>query len=243
MCSCGQKSDMKKEEDELIQLEKEESEQFDETFKNLIHSNPATMDYPFSKLQGDRIVLLESSDKNVRIYSYHTHVCLNGCAYNLFQFRSNGKIFTADQLWFHEYYCWDNHGQPEYISDIKTLVNNNKTYYLIFAGKYNCGDYGESEFGVTAFSIENNMLKTAPIFKISDKILPNIFICAIIDNGAYDESDYTFFYDEKEKILFVPETTKGLHNSSPYIDDSSWLTGKWIKYQFIDSCFQICEGG
>jgi len=50
----------------------------------------------------------------------------------------------------------------------------------------------------TAFTIENNLLQTIPLFKYQEKILPNMFVCAYadIDNGCIQERDYFPYYDE-----------------------------------------------
>ena len=220
-----------KAEQEIIKLFQEGDAQASEVFKDLIINNPETMEYPFDKLQEstDYISVIESSDHNLRIYRSHTWVCLNGCEYNIFQYKNEGKVFMRQNIWFHAYVCWDV-PKSEYVSDIKTVNVAGKTYYLIFAGKYNCGDYGVSEFGVTAFTIENNMLQTTPLFKYQDKILPNIFVCAIVDNAIVLERNYTLDYDKNNQILYIPETKNdhGFH----------YLTGLWLNYQLKGTHFE-----
>jgi hypothetical protein len=230
LCACTQQSDIEKAENELIKLYSEVGDEakFNVMFKNLIRSNPETMNYSFSKLQEDNLHLkvLESSDGNLRIYSYFSGFYLNIGGYNIFQYKYNGKIVTTQDKWFHSYICSDRAAAEE-ITDIKTLTVEGKTYYLIFAGKYDDGEfYRESEFGVTAFTIENNLLKTAPIFKDEDKILPNLFVCAVIDERVCNYSDFAFYYDEKEKFLFIPYSNE------------FGLDGNWIKYEFVDGYFQ-----
>jgi len=148
-------------EQEMIKLFQEGRTSASAKFKDFIINNPATMDYPFEKLQQSTyfLSLIESSDRNVRVYRSHMWVCLNYYEYNIFQYKSEGKVYTRMNIWFHAYTCW-NEPEVEYVSDIKTVTIEGKTYYLIFAGKYNCGDYGASEFGVTAFTIEKNLLQT-----------------------------------------------------------------------------------
>ena len=139
----------------------------DAKFYDVIVSNPATIDYPLERLQNHyRMSLKKSSDGNVKIYSYLTGIGLNGCEYNIIQYKSEGKVFVTKDKWFHFYTCFDR--DKEYVSDIKVITIDGKTYYLIFAGKYNGDDYGTSEFGVTAFTVENNFLVTAPLFKNTD---------------------------------------------------------------------------
>ena len=216
---------------EFIKLYKEDHVKARPIFKDFIIKYPGTMEYPFEKLQQSTafLSLIESSDRNVRVYRSHTWVCLNYFEYNIFQYKSEGKVYTRMNIWFHSYKCWDE-PEADYVSDIKTVMIEGKTYYLIFAGKYNCGDYSESEFGVTAFTIEKNLLQTAPLFKIQDRLLPNIFVCAIVDNGGVQERDFTLLYDEKNKILYIPESKKE--------NEMQDLTGLWLNYQLKGKHFE-----
>ena len=221
--------DLVQAEQEIIKLFKEEDVNASQVFKNLIINNPETMEYPFDKLQRstDYISVIESSDGMVRIYRSLTWVCLNGCEYNIFQYKSEGKVYTRMNIWFHAYICWDV-PESEYVSDIKAISIEGKTYYLIFAGKYNCGDYGASEFGVTAYTIEKNMLQTVPLFNYQEKMMPNLFVCALIDYGGVYIRDCTITYNEN--ILYMPETNGDV--------DMPFLTGLWLNYQLKGNHFE-----
>ena len=221
--------DLVKAEQEVIKLFKEEDVNASQVFKNLIINNPETMEYPFDKLQRSTyyISVIESSDGMVRIYRSLFLSCLPECDYNIFQYKSEGKVFTRMDIWFHAYICWN--PPVEYVSDIKVISIEGKTYYLIFAGKYHCGEYAVSEFGVTAFTIEKNMLQSIPLFNYQGKMMPNLFVCALVDHDVY-KRDYTIVYNENNKVLSLPETK----------DEMGFplLTRMWLNYQLKGNHFE-----
>ena len=165
----------------------------------------------------------------VRIYRSLNWACLNGCEYNIFQYKSEGKVYTRTNIWFHTYICGDV-PESEYVSDIKVINIEGKNYYLILAGKYNCGEYNASEFGVTAFTIEKNMLQTVPLFNYQEKMMPNLFVCALVDYDVVYKRDYTVAYNDNNKVLYMPETKDEM--GFPF------LTGLWLNYQLKGKHFE-----
>ena len=187
-----------------------------------------TCQYGIAETLTKKISFIESSDQNVRIYEYlSSSQCLKD---HIAQYKSEGQVYTRKNMWLHAYICCDD-TCPETVSDIKTVTIEGKTYYLVSAIKYHCRDYEATESGITAFTIENNLLQTIPLFKYQEKILPNMFVCAYVSNGCMQERNYCPYYDEHKKSLYVPETK--------YHDDFNHLTGLWLIYQLKGNHFEL----
>ena len=218
--------DLAKAELELIKLFIENDTSADEKLQRLIMSNPSSMDYPFQNLQEVTgcISVIESSDRKVRIYRRDYTWEHPGEVYNIFQYKSDGGVFSRINIWLRAFSC--NFMVDVSVKNIQTLTVGGQSYYLIFAGKYTQGS-DISEFGVTSFTIENNLLQTVPLFNIQEKMLPNLFVCADISNDCVLERSYTLNYNENDKILYVPEA-----------DDEGILSGLWLKYQLKGDHFE-----
>lgn len=193
-------------------------------FTRFIKDNPATLSYPFKKLDADySFDIITSSDGNFRVYSWDSWTGGSMHFYKeIYQWKSNGKVFTDIPV-------YEETDPGLSYSKIFTVNINKKTYYLAVAdGTYSNKDAMQS---ITAYSIENNKLvSTTPIFKTKTKKLNSIKVFfdffSVVNRPERPLELIT--YDEKLQIIYIP-----------VVNEKDQVTKKNILYQLKGNYFEF----
>lgn len=197
---------------------------FAKGFASFIKNNPATLNYPFKKLNDSIFSCVKtSSDGNCRIYSWDSQTGGTMCFYKvIYQWKANDKVFTK-VLRIEEtdpaFYC----------SAIFTVNINNKPYYLaVTNGTYSSKDLRQS---ITCYSIEGNkLMDTVKLFKTKTKKLNSIDVSfdffSVVDRPERPLELIT--YDDKLNIIYIP-----------VVDDKDQVTKKNILYQLKGQYFEF----
>ena len=252
----NKKQDLYKAEDKLIKIYQTETEmwedqtdyKFGNAFAELLLSDSSTISYPFQRLKDSTDMFISTSqDGNLRIYSWDTKFGGTVPIYdNAFQFRSNGKVFSFKHTpW--DYDENNNYIQPEEFCEyrcnfikIHTVKIKDKTYYIVES--YARYDSGHGVSSITAFTIENDNLRTEKIFKTKNDLLSDIYIEYCFRDWYFRANngkgfDWIFSFDEKTNTLYVP-----------LIDDKiefGFVTDQYLLYQLKDNNLQYIgkDGG
>lgn len=100
---------------------------FGEMLQRLTAGNPASMHYPFTRLQNQGVTIATSADGRLRIYSWDGQT--GGTAHNannVCQYIDNDKVYSTLTI--------VDGGPGETYSAIHLFKRNNKTYYLAASG-------------------------------------------------------------------------------------------------------------
>jgi hypothetical protein len=190
------------------------SDEFTKEFTKFIKNNPATLSYPFKRLDS-LCYVITSDDGNFRVYSWDELTGGTMHFYDkIYQWKAGGKVFTKVP-------GGDEFDAGRFCSEIFTVVLNNKTHYLtvdngIFSTR-------ESAQSVSAYTIEGNKLAdTARVFKAKTKKLNNIDVqfdfFSVVDRPERPLELIT--YDDKRKIMYIP-----------VVDGAGQVTKKNILYE------------
>jgi len=200
------------------------SDKFGKAFKNLVKTNPGTLNYSFKRLKDSNYCFVATSaDGNFRIYSWDTWT--GGTMHNfdaILQWKSNGKVFTKKPR-------WDEGDAGSFVADIFTVNIGTKTYYLpVWNGIFSTKDAGQS---ISVLTIENNQLvDTVKLFKTKTKLLNSIDVeydfFSVVDRPERPVRLIT--YDDKQKILYIP-----------VVGDKGEVTNRNILYQLKDKYFEF----
>lgn len=200
------------------------AEVFAKGLASFIKNNPATLSYPFKKLN-DSIFsgVKTSSDGNFRIYSWDTWTGGTMHFYKMiYQWKANGKVFT-------EVPRIEENDPAFYCSAIFTVNINNKPYYLaVTNGIYSSKDLMQS---ITCYSIESNkLMDTVKLFKTKTKKLNSIDVpfdfFSVVDRPERPLELIT--YDDKLNIIYIP-----------VVDGKDQVTKKNILYQLKGQYFEF----
>ena len=96
---------------------------FGEMLQQLTAGNPASLHYPFTRLQNQGVTITTSSDGYLRIYSWDGQT--GGTAHNannIYQYRTDGKVYSTLTI--------VDGGPGDSYSAIYLFKTGNKTYYL-----------------------------------------------------------------------------------------------------------------
>jgi hypothetical protein len=216
----GQKSDIVKQETELLQLLKNKKYlDFKKQFMNLIISNDTTIDYPFRRLityERTRVEnndvgycysqfnLITSDDRNVRFYALPSNECIEGEIedeydaatdfYQFVQFRDNPyNIYT--QIIFGRQNAKD-------YESIFTVNIGGTTYYIVTYEWWYWD--GQCKY-IKAYTIDESQLVPAKIFKLKNSTLSSTLTSVATCDGGMKIS-----YDKKEKILSIEDWRNGI---------------------------------
>jgi hypothetical protein len=100
---------------------------FGEMLQQLTAGNPASLHFPFTRLQNQGVTIATSSDGCLRIYSWDGQT--GGTAHNannIYQYRVNGKVYSTLTI--------VDGGPGDSYSAIYPFKTGNKTYYLAISG-------------------------------------------------------------------------------------------------------------
>ena len=187
---------------------------------------PFTMTYSFTSLKKANMIITDSGDKLLRVYSWDTGRGGTMADYgNVFQYKSGDKIYSK------VYYDTIIIGEGEYVpfySQIFTMHANNKTYYLaINNGKYSTSDVSQS---IKIFTIENSslndkvkLIKTQSGFVNSIDV--NFDFFSVVDRP--ERPLRLIRYDSTKKIIYIPIVYK-----------NGKVTNKFIQYKFTGQYFE-----
>jgi len=222
MLSCGHKPELEKAEKKLVEIYQKYSYEVDDSaypfgdaLTKLILSDTSTISYSFQLLVDSTDVnIITSWDGNLRFYSWVTPFGGTMFDYgNVFQYRSNGKVYTFQHTpWDYDEknkYIKPKEGQDYGCSFVKihTVKIGNKTYYLVENwARY---DSGHGVGSINAFTIENDKLKLAKIFKNKNETLSSIHIEYCFRDWFFvtnkgEGFDWIFSFDENTNTLYVP---------------------------------------
>jgi hypothetical protein len=96
---------------------------FGEMLQQLTAGNPASLNYPFTRLRNQAVTIATSSDRCLRIYSWDSQT--GGTAHNannIYQYRVNGKVYSTLTI--------VDGGPGDSYSAIYLFKAGDKTYYI-----------------------------------------------------------------------------------------------------------------
>ena len=201
-----------------------ESALFQRMFYDYINTRPETINNDFKELLSEGLMISNSDDKMLRIYSWNTETGGTMHFYdNIYQYKSGDKIYSKMII--------DTSGDgPDpggWYSFIYTLNTDAKKYYLAVSNsEYSTIDIAQS---VGAFTIENGRLdNTEKLFKTEGKMSNELGI------------SFNFFNVENHperplKLILFNEKKKEL--SIPVISEKGAVTDKFIVYKFNGKYF------
>jgi hypothetical protein len=183
-----------------------ENNKFETKILKYLSSNPKSIIFPFDSLKNSNIDIVSSKDKLLRIYSWNTWK--GGTMYdfvNLFQYKSNGKVFTKiikDTV---------TQGEGDYIpfySQIFTLKNKKHTFYLcVYNGIYSSKDASQS---IKILEIENDNLKDVKLIKTENGLANSIDLYfdffSVVDRP--ERPLKLIKYDNEKKQIYIPILTE-----------------------------------
>lgn len=199
------------------------STKFETDLKELVQTNPSTLNYDFQKLVDSNFCHVNTSvDGNFRIYSWDTWT--GGTMHvfkKIYQWKSNGQVYMEAAKY--------NEGDAgSYCSRIFTVHINRKAFYLsVSNGIFSTRDAVQS---VSVYNIVGNELTdTVKLFKTKTKNLNRIDVeynfFSVVDRPERPVELIT--YDEKKKIIYIP-----------VVDSKGQVTNKHILYQLKEICFE-----
>jgi len=193
-----------------------ENNLFKKVLLNLTKTDPASITYPFSKLES--VAIVSSPDKKFRVYSRDLRTGGTMHFYdNIFQYQTNHKVFAYSPRYAHE--------QAEtgaWIFEIFEVNIQNKKSYLAV---YNIiGSSRISYQKVKAFSIENQQLNSNfKLFKSGKNILNEIGF----------EFDFSSVADRPERpVRLIKYDAKTRILKIPVVLEFGKVTKKFIHYEF-----------
>ena len=199
-----------------------ENNSFKKKLLKLTKSNPLSIDYPFSKLEG--VTIVTSPDKKFRIYSWDLQTGGSMHFYdNIFQYKDKNKVFADSPRYVHE------EGETgAWIFEVFEVNINGKNAYMAV---YNIIESGRISYQkIKAFNIENQKLN--PEFQLFKT-----------GSGTLNEIDYEFDFfsvaDRPErpvKLIRYSPATKIL--KIPVVSETGKVTRKFIYYQFTGRYFE-----
>lgn len=197
------------------------SDKFEKEFTSFIKQNPATLNYPFKRLDSFCYVRT-SGDGNFRIYSWDTRTGGTMRFFRrIYQWKAGGKVFAKVP-------GYEEGDAERFCSKIFTVAAN-KTYYLaVDNGIFSTKDAAQS---ISAYTIEGKKLvDTARVFKTKTKKLNRIDVefdfFSVVDRPERPLELIT--YDDKKKIIYIP-----------VVDGKGQVTKKNILYELRGSYFEF----
>jgi len=201
-----------------------ESELFGRMFYDYIFVHPETMNNGFKGLMNEGLMISDSDDKLLRIYSWDTQLGGTMRFYNnIYQYRSGDKVYSKMIIDTSA----DGPDPGGWYSFIYTLNTDSKKYYLAVSNS----EYSTSEIGqsLQAYSIESNELNnTEKLFKTDDGMSNSLgigFNLFLADNHP-ERPMKLFLFSDKKKELSIPVITK-----------KGAVTDKYIIYKFNGKYF------
>jgi hypothetical protein len=190
---------------------------------------PQTLNYSFDTLRTNHIDIATSADKLFRIYSWDTWQ--GGTMHdfeNIFQYKSGDKVYA--------YSVYDTSDEQDtyvpFYSDIYTLKNNNKTYYLAIAnGIYSTKDASQS---IKIFDIENDHIHNVKLIKTPAHYTNEIEVYFDFFSVA-DRSD-----ERPIRVIKYDSATQNIY--IPVVTDDEKVTNKFIVYKFNGNYFEKQKG-
>jgi len=201
------------------------SEIFEKEFANLLSNNPTTLDYNFEHLSKDRITIINSEDKKIRVYSWDNWTGGSMRSFSsIFQYRTNNGIQTKlkSSIPSNE----NNVGMPFYSRLFTFNLNGNIYYLAICNGIYSTKDASES---VEIYSIEGDSLNSSVKLIKTKRGLTNVI-----------RVDYDFFsiVDRQDRTLIKVDKSDNSF-TIPVVYKNGKVTNKVIKYKFTGQYFEV----
>jgi hypothetical protein len=237
MLSCGQNTEIKKAEYELVGIIKKGYwAEFQERFSNLLYDD-ATLEYPFNKLE-QFISICTSDDKKVRIYEWNDGTGnYNGGYHHIIQFRGDYVYSTT----YEKVYCLECEDDDDLDCrefEIYTTILNGKTYYIIEASYMKAAAFlGNRDIAI--YAIEDNELIKKSLFKTKKEVLSEIGfeydVAMYYENFVENDKDFKkdensfdwlFRYNDETKTIYVP-----------LVADEFEVTDKYLLYQWDGKYF------
>ncbi|MBO7082485.1 MAG: hypothetical protein J6W30_01425 [Bacteroidales bacterium] len=180
-------------------------EAYYEILKEVIQSDPSSMDYPFDTLQNKScFTVVDSDDGRVRCYGWHH---LDGTSnWNpelLVQYKgSDGTVYTVDN---------DDFANGDYMPEdmynlfpekVYRIQNGEDTYTFIW-GIYGASvGEGKAYYGLVALKMDEHGVFSLPLF-MNDELEEGIVVGYCID--VFDENDYELIrFDPDEPSFYFP---------------------------------------
>ena len=202
-----------------------ENKSFQAGLLDYTSANPETISNSFQDFVKAGLILATSDDGLFRIYSWDTQTGGTMHFYdNIYKYKSGDKVYSItgkrDTI---------EGGDPRsWYSEIYTLVNNGKKYYLgLENSEYSTKDLSQS---IKFFTINNNSLNdTVSLLKTGSKKMNTVGI------------NYNFFSVEDHperplKLIVYDEKNKTI--SVPVVDDKLKVTKKYDVYRFNGEYFE-----
>jgi hypothetical protein len=186
-------------------------------------SIPSSFNYDFPLLKNERLTIATSGDKLFRIYSWDTWK--GGTMHffdNVFQYKEGKKVFS-----FASRDSTTDEDCGVFYSDLYTLKTNGQTYYL--AIDHAILSTKDSYQGVNIFTIRNNMLKPAKLFKTKTGLNTSLGF------------EFNFFsvVDRPERpVKLIDYNSKTKTLKIPVVLEDGKVTNRWITYQFTGKYFE-----
>ncbi|MGE9310772.1 hypothetical protein ACLOAU_03975 [Niabella sp. CJ426] len=198
------------------------SNKFENEFKHLITTQPATFKYPFSQLVDSNFCFIQTSpDKNLKIYSWGTW--LGGTMHEfrtIYQWKHKGIVHSKMRP--------VNGDIGSYCSNIYNVAIAGKCYYLVITNAiFSNKDHSQT---ITAYTINGNQLEDkAAIFHTNGNALSSISI----------NFDFFSVVDRPErplKLIAYNESKHELH--IPFVDKNNQVSQRKFIYRLTEKGFE-----
>jgi len=198
------------------------SDRFEKEFQRLITSQPATLNYPFSKLVDSNFSFIRMSpDKNLKIYSWDTW--LGGSMHEfrtIYQWRHKGVTYSKMRP--------VNGDIGSYCSGIYHVIIGDKSYYLVITNAiFSNKDHSQT---ITAYTTNGNKLDDkAAIFHTNDNALSTISI-------NFDASSVADRPERPLQLIVYNESNHTLY--IPFVGKNDQVTPRKFIYQLTEKGFE-----
>jgi hypothetical protein len=184
---------------------------------------PETINYPFTELVKERVVIATSADGLFRTYSWDTKLGSTGYDFdNVLQYKVNGKIFSSLKMDS----VGKKHNPVYWYSKIYTLRANSKFYYL--AAYNSVRSSIDATQGIQFFTIEKDKLNgTVLLVKTQSGMHSKLYF------------DYNFLSVVNMKVIptiYYDAKTQSIH--SPLVNAKRQVTSDYIVYKFTGKYFE-----